>query len=52
MAVDRKFDYGIVGGAGMEIVIKPDTPMLEGRYYFGLGNIFKDSKRDFFAALT
>lgn len=51
MAVDRKFDYGIVGGAGMEIVIKRrHSIMLEGRYYFGLGNIFKDSKRDFFAA--
>lgn len=51
MAVDRKFDYGIVGGAGMELVIKRrHSIMLEGRYYFGLGNIFKDSKRDFFAA--
>lgn len=51
MAIDRKFDYGIAGGAGMELVIKrKHSIMLEGRYYFGLGNIFKDSKRDFFAA--
>ena len=51
LPIQRKFDYGIVGGAGMEIVIKRrHSIMLEGRYYFGLGNIFKDSKRDFFAA--
>lgn len=51
MAIDRKFDYGIAGGAGIELLIKrKHSIMLEGRYYFGLGNIFKDSKRDFFAA--
>lgn len=51
MAIDRKFDYGIAGGAGIEFIIKRrHSFMLEGRYYFGLGNIFKDSKRDYFAA--
>lgn len=51
MEIDRKFDYGIAGGAGIEFLIKrKHSIMLEGRYYFGLGNIFKDSKRDFFAA--
>lgn len=51
MDIDRKFDYGIAGGAGVELLIKrKHSIMLEGRYYFGLGNIFKDSKRDFFAA--
>ena len=51
MAIDRKFDYGIAGGAGIELLVKrKHSIMLEGRYYFGLGNIFKDSKRDFFAA--
>ena len=50
-AVENKFDYGIAGGAGVEIFInRRNSIMLEGRYYFGLGNIFKDSKRDFFAA--
>lgn len=49
--VERKFDYGIAGGAGIELIVKRrHSIMLEGRYYFGLGNIFKDSKRDFFAA--
>lgn len=50
-AIERKFDYGIAGGAGVEFIVrKRHSFMLEGRYYFGLGNIFKDSKRDFFAA--
>lgn len=49
--VERKFDYGIAGGAGIEFIVKKrHSFMLEGRYYFGLGNIFKDSKRDFFSA--
>lgn len=49
--IERNFDYGITGGAGIEFIIKRrHSFMLEGRYYFGLGNIFKDSKRDFFAA--
>lgn len=51
MEPDRKFDYGIAGGAGVEFIIKgKHSFQLEGRYYFGLGNIYKDSKRDFFAA--
>ncbi len=51
MPVDRKFDYGIIGGAGVEFIVKRrHSFMLEGRYYFGLGNIYKDSKRDFFSA--
>lgn len=49
--IERKFDYGIAAGAGVEFIIKrKHSFMLEGRYYFGLGNIYKDSKRDFFAA--
>ena len=49
--IERKFDYGIAGGAGVEFIVKrKHSFMLEGRYYFGLGNIYKDSKRDFFAA--
>ena len=50
-AAENKFDYGIAAGAGVEIFInRRNSIMLEGRYYFGIGNIFKDSKRDFFAA--
>lgn len=50
MAVERKFDYGIAAGLGMELSI-PNAGhlMLEARYYYGLGNIYGDSKRDYFA---
>ncbi|MCM1522626.1 MAG: PorT family protein [Muribaculaceae bacterium] len=51
MPVEVKFDYGIAGGAGIEIFInKRNSILLEGRYYFGLGNIFHASKRDYFSA--
>lgn len=51
MEVENKFDYGIAGGAGIEFFINlRNSILLEGRYYFGLGNIFKATKRDYFAA--
>lgn len=49
MAVQNKFDYGIAAGAGVELSIpKVGHFILEGRYYYGLGNIFKNSKSDYF----
>lgn len=49
LAIDRKFDYGIVVGAGLEFSHrKIGHFMLEGRYYYGLGDIFNNSKRDYF----
>lgn len=51
MAVKNKFDYGILGGAGVELTIKKKhSVMLEARYYFGLGNIFPSAKKDEFSA--
>lgn len=51
MEIQRKFDYGIAAGAGMEVIIRRrHAIMLEGRFYYGLGNIFNDSKRDYFSA--
>ncbi len=51
MSVSNKFDYGILGGAGIEFIIKKKhSVMLEGRYYYGLGNIFPAKKKDEFAA--
>lgn len=49
MDVERTFDYGIAGGLGLEYSI-PHLGhfLLEGRYYYGLGNIYNSSKRDFF----
>lgn len=51
MPVKNKFDYGIAAGAGIEFIIKgKHSIMLEGRYYYGLGNIFSAKKRDEFSA--
>ncbi|MBO1362739.1 PorT family protein [Prevotella sp. A2931] len=50
MAVQNKFDYGIALGAGLEYAHpKLGHFLLEARYYYGLGNIYKNSKRDYFA---
>lgn len=47
----HKFDYGITAGAGVEIIIKRRHRIsLEGRYYFGIGNIFPDDRKDTFSA--
>ena len=49
MAVENKFDYGIAAGIGMEYSLpKAGHFILEARYYFGLGNIYGDSKKDYF----
>lgn len=49
MAVENKFDYGIVAGLGVEYSHpKVGHFQLEARYYYGLGNIYGDSKKDYF----
>lgn len=49
MAVENNLDYGIAAGIGMEYSFpKLGHFMLEARYYYGLGNIYKDTKRDYF----
>ena len=51
MAVENKFDYGIAAGAGIEFSHpKVGHFLLEGRYFYGLGNIYGDSKRDYFGS--
>ena len=49
MPIDRKFDYGITGGAGIELSTKAGHFLLEGRYYYGLGDIYNNSKKDVFS---
>jgi len=50
MAVENKLDYGIAVGLGLEYSVpKVGHFLLEGRYYYGLGNIYGDTKRDYFA---
>jgi len=50
MQVENKLDYGIAAGLGVEYTV-PHLGhfLLEGRYYYGLGNIYGDSKKDYFA---
>ena len=40
----KRFDYGICGGGGLEFHTKKLAYVLEGRYYFGLADIFPISK--------
>lgn len=49
-AVENRIDYGICGGAGFELRSKVGTFGIDGRYYFGLGDIFNNSKKDPFEA--
>ena len=49
MSVENKLDYGIAAGVGMEYVTShAGRFLLESRYYYGMGNIFGNSKRDYF----
>ena len=49
MAVENKFDYGIVVGAGLEYSNRHlGHFMVDARYYYGLGNIYGSTKRDYF----
>lgn len=51
MDISNKFDYGISAGLGMEYIMKrKHSFMLEGRLYYGLGNIFPSAKKDYFSA--
>lgn len=50
LSIQNHFDYGISAGLGLEYSVpKVGHFLLEGRYYYGLGNIYKDSKRDYFS---
>lgn len=49
MYVEHKLDYGIAAGLGLEFSHpKVGHFMLEGRYYYGLGDFYGNSKRDYF----
>lgn len=46
--IDKKFEYGITGGAGIELKTSIGNFFVEGRYYYGLSDIFNNSKIDDF----
>ncbi len=51
MDIKNKFDYGISGGLGMEYFVnRRHSVAIEGRFYYGLGNIYPDKKKDTFSA--
>lgn len=47
--VEKNLDYGLVVGTGVELRTKVGKFVLEGRYYFGLGDIFNSSSSDYFS---
>ena len=51
MEIANRLDYGITAGLGIEYYVNPrNSIFIEGRYYFGLGNIFSATKADEFGA--
>lgn len=49
LPVKNILDYGIAGGLGVELRLNRNIFVLEGRYYFGLGDIFGNNKADVFS---
>lgn len=48
-AAENKFDYGIIGGGGVEIRTGIGHFVAEARYYFGLSDFFNSTKKDYFS---
>lgn len=46
---EMKFDYGIVGGGGLEVRTGIGNFLLEARYYFGLSDFYHSTKKDPFS---
>lgn len=50
MDVDNRLDYGICAGAGMEVNLNAKhSLLLEGRFYYGLTDVFPNHKTDIFS---
>ncbi len=49
MPVEKKLDYGITAGLGLELNTKIGHFMIDGRYYYGLGDLYGNSKKDVFS---
>lgn len=51
MDINNRLDYGICGGAGMEINLNAkQSLLLEGRFYYGLTDVFSSHKTDVFSS--
>lgn len=49
MPIEKKFDWGLCGGPGIELRTGIGYFLLEGRYYYALGDIFNSRKEDYFS---
>ena len=47
--IDNNFDYGILAGFGLEYSHSGNHILLNGRYYYGLGDTYDNSKKGYFA---
>lgn len=51
LQVKNHFDYGISAGIGMELFVNSKQSLtLEGRFYYGLGDVFPNHKTDTFSS--
>lgn len=49
MPVEKKIDYGITAGVGVELNSRIGHFMLDARYYYGLSDLYGNSKKDVFS---
>lgn len=49
LPVQKKFDWGLCGGPGLELRTGIGSFILEGRYYYALGDLMNSTKSDPFA---
>lgn len=49
MPVEKKIDYGITAGVGIELNSRIGHFMLDVRYYYGLSDLYGNSKKDVFS---
>ena len=47
-AIENKFEYGIAAGLGLEYKSNIGNFFIEGRYFYGLSDVFHNSKKDDF----
>jgi hypothetical protein len=50
LPVQRRFDYGLKGGAGLEFRTGVGSFIVDGNYFFGLSDIFNNTRADDFQA--
>lgn len=49
LALQKRFDWGICGGPGIELRTGIGSFLLEGRYYYALGDLFNSTRSDPFS---